>query len=258
MHSPHLLVEEPEVGVRLLRLNRPRQKNALSTPLLSSLAQALGEADSDPTVRCAVITGSAVVFAAGADIGEMASKDTRGGLDDVRVDHWRSLRAVRKPIVAAVNGWCLGAGNELLMCCDLVIAGEDARFGQPEINLGIMPGAGGTSLLPRLVGRTRAMRMVLLGDPMDAREAWQAGLVNEVVAPAETLPTALRMARRLAAQAPLAIHQAKASVKAALETTLSPHHTLERQAFSITLGSDDKAEGVSAFLEKRAPAWTGR
>ncbi|PWR17625.1 enoyl-CoA hydratase-related protein [Zavarzinia compransoris] len=258
MSEHHVVTEMPQPGVRLIRLNRPERRNALSTAVLAAVAAALTAADQDGDIRCLVLTGGPEVFAAGADIDELAEKDARGGLDDARVRHWTAIRGIRKPIVAAVNGWCLGAGNELLMCCDLAVAGRDARFGQPELNLGIIPGAGGTSLLPRLIGRARAMRLVLLGDALDAEEAKAAGLITDVVEPDEVLPAALALARRLADRAPLAIAEAKLSINAALETPLTLHHVLERQAFSITLGSADKREGVAAFREKRAAQWQGR
>lgn len=257
MSDQHIVTETVHPGVRLIRLNRPERRNALATALLGDVAAGLAEADRDETVKVIVLTGGPTVFAAGADIDELAAKTAAGGLADERIRHWAAIRATRKPVIAAVNGWCLGAGNELLMCCDLVVAGESARFGQPETNLGIIPGAGGTSLLPRLIGKTRAMHMVLLGEAISAKDARDAGLVNQVVADALVLATALDMALRLAGRAPLAVIQAKASINAALEMPLAAHHGLERQAFALTLGSDDKTEGVRAFKERRAPVWPG-
>lgn len=258
MSDQPVIVETIEAGVRLIRLNRPERRNALATAMLGEIAAHVAEADRDGTIKVIVLTGGPTVFAAGADIDELALKTPALGLEDERCRHWASIRATRKPVIAAVNGWCLGAGNELLMCCDLAIAGENARFGQPEINLGIIPGAGGTALLPRLVGKTRAMQMVLLGETISAGDAREAGLVNQVVADSAVLAAALDLATRLAARAPLAVMQAKASINAALETPLTAHHGLERQAFALTLGSEDKAEGVRAFKEKRLPAWQSR
>lgn len=181
IETPALIVESGDEGVLLLRLNRAEKRNALSTPLLRELGRSLAEAATDDAIRCVVLTGSDKVFAAGADLTEIAAKDVAGALADPRPGIWSGIRFFPKPLLAAVEGWCLGAGNELLMCCDLAIAGASARFGQPETNLGIMPGAGGTATLPRLVGRSAAMKMVLLGEPIDASTALALGLVAEVV-----------------------------------------------------------------------------
>jgi enoyl-CoA hydratase len=252
-----LLAEPKGEGVLLLRLNRPEKRNALATDLLSRVAEALDAAAADPAVRVAVITGSDRFFAAGADIKELATRDTNGALSDPRPAIWARIRGFAKPLIAAVEGWSLGAGNELVMCCDLVVSGESGKFGQPETNLGIIPGAGGTATLPRLVGRSRAMRMVLLGEPLDAREAMTAGLVCDVVEDGQALTVALAMAATLASRAPLAIQQGKAMVRAAFETTQAAHLTLERQAFSALFGTQDKQEGTTAFFEKRSPEWKG-
>ena len=256
--QPMLIVERVAEHIALIRLNRPEKRNALATDLLGTLADALDEAERDEALRCVVITGSDRFFAAGADINEMASRATAGALADPRPAIWGRIRNFAKPMLAAVEGWSLGAGNELVMCCDLVIAGESAKFGQPESNLGIIPGAGGTAVLPRLVGRARAMKMVLLGDPLSARDALVAGLVSDVVEDGAALSAALAMAARLAGRAPLAMRQGKALVKAAFEMPLTAHLTMERQAFSALFGTADKAEGVSAFLEKRDAQWTGK
>jgi enoyl-CoA hydratase len=251
-----VLIERPSDGVALLRLNQPERRNALATPMLSAVADALDEAAADASLRCVVITGDAKAFAAGADINELA--DTATAAADTRPGLWTRIRAFPKPLVAAVEGWCLGAGNELLMCCDLSIASTGARFGQPETNLGIMPGAGGVATLTRLVGRTLAMKMVLLGDRVGAAEALAAGLVTELAEPDQTVPRALAMAARLASRPPLALRTAKACVLQALELAHAEHLKREREAYVSLLRSDDKQEGVAAFLEKRAPVWTGR
>lgn len=253
-----LLRERHGEHVLVLRLNRPEKFNALATDLLEQLAQALDEASSDPGVRAAVITGSDKVFAAGADIAELASRQTDGALNDPRPAIWSRIRNFPKPLIAAVEGWSLGAGNELVMCCDLAVSGERGKFGQPETNLGIIPGAGGTATLPRLVGRSLAMKMVLLGTPISAREALAAGLVCEVVEDGKALEAAVAMAERIASRAPLAMQQGKAMVRASFDTTQSTHLTMERQAFSALFGTADKVEGTTAFLEKREPQWTGR
>ena len=252
-----LIIENPGAHVRVIRLNRPEKRNALATDLLTAIAEALEAAARDDALRCVVITGADKFFAAGADINELAKRDTAGALADPRPAIWGRIRGFAKPLIAAVEGWSLGAGNELVMCCDLVVAGSGAKFGQPETNLGIIPGAGGTALLPRLVGRSRAMKMVLLGDPMGAEEAWAAGLVAEVVDDGAALAGALALAERIAARAPVAMRQGKALVNAALDTHLSAHLVMERQGFSALFGTEDKKEGVTAFFEKRPAVWRG-
>lgn len=253
-----LLVEHVADTVLLLRLNRPDKRNALATDLLSRIAGALDDAASDSSVRAVVITGSDRIFAAGADINELAARNVDGALSDPRPTIWARIRGFAKPLIGAVEGWSLGAGNELVMCCDLVVAGQSAKFGQPETNLGIIPGAGGTAILPRLVGRSRAMKMVLLGDPMSAAEALHSGLIAEIAEDGQALAVALDLAARIAARAPLAMQQSKSMVRAAFDTHQSAHLLLERQAFSALFGTADKREGTSAFFEKRDPAWSGK
>jgi enoyl-CoA hydratase len=256
--EPLLILDDPAPGVRRLRLNRPDRRNALATPLLAELALALADADRDDAVRCVVVTGGDKIFAAGADIKEMADKSASAAVVDPRGGLWTAIRAVSKPLVAAVNGWCLGAGCELLMCCDLSVAASDARFGQPETNLGIIPGAGGTATLPRLVGRTAAMKMVLLGEAISAGDAQALGLVTEVVEPDQVEARSLEMAAAIAGRAPVAMRQAKAMIRQAFELPHAGHLAAERQAFSLLFATDDKREGVQAFLERRPPVWTGR
>lgn len=258
MTSAELLIESPANDVRLLRLNRPEKRNALATLLLKDIAEALEAGDVDDNVRAFVITGGDKIFAAGADINEMAPKGAPEGLADVRPGLWARIRGTRKPIVAAVEGWCLGAGNELLMCCDIAIASKEAKFGQPETNLGIIPGAGGGATLARLVGRARAMKMVLTGAAITADEALQYGLVAEIVEPGGATKRAVELAKEIAARAPLAMQQAKAVVNAAFDLPHAAHLTFERQAFSLLFSTEDKKEGVAAFLEKKKPEWKGK
>jgi len=253
-----LVVEGPTDGVLLLRLNRPEKRNALATDLLTALADALDAAAADGATRGVVITGGDRVFAAGADINQLAVMDRAAALADARPAIWARIRAFPKPLIAAVEGWSLGAGNELVMCCDLALAGEGAKFGQPETNLGIVPGAGGTATLARLVGRSLAMRMVLTGEPITARQAEAAGLVSEVVPDGDALAAATALARNIAARAPLAMQQGKALIRAAFDTVHDEHLKIERQGFSDLFASADKTEGVAAFLERRTPAWSGR
>ncbi len=252
-----LLAERGADGVLKLTLNNPEKRNALATPMLCLIADILDSVGDDAAVRCVVISGSSKVFAAGADINELAQKDTAGALSDVRPMIWSRIRAFPKPIVAAVEGWCLGAGNELLMCCDLAVAGASAKFGQPESNLGIIPGAGGTATLPRIVGRMNAMHMVLLGQPIDSATAQRLGLVLEVVEDGAALARAGELAAAIAARAPVAVRQAKALVDAAFDLPHTAHLAAERQAFSALFGTEDKREGLASFMEKRSPDWKG-
>jgi enoyl-CoA hydratase len=252
-----VLVQRNDQGVCRITLNNATKRNALATPVLRLVADTLDSLRDDDEVRCIVLTGGDTVFAAGADIGELAEKDVAGALADARPGIWARIRSFPKPIVAAVEGWCLGAGNELLMCCDLAIAGEGAKFGQPETNLGIIPGAGGTATLPRIVGRMNAMAMVLLGQPIDSHTAMRLGLVLEVVETGSAIARAEELAAQIAGRAPVAIRQGKALVNAAFELPHPAHLAAERQAFSALFGTADKSEGIAAFRERRAAKWTG-
>lgn len=251
-------VQRGEDHICRITLNNPEKRNALATPVLRLVADSLDYVRDDDTIRCVIITGTTSVFAAGADINELAEKDVAAALADIRPGVWARIRNFPKPIVAAVEGWCLGAGNELLMCCDLAVAGESAKFGQPETNLGIIPGAGGTATLPRVVGRMPAMSMVLLGQAIDSHMAQRLGLVLEVVADGKALERADELAKLIAARAPVAVRQGKALVNAAFELPHSAHLAAERQAFSALFGTADKTEGIDAFKGKRPANWTGR
>ena len=252
------IVDRARGAIWLLTLNRPAARNALTTSLLARLAATLAAAEADEAVRAVVLTGGPDCFAVGADIGELVDKDEAAATADPRVAHWAAIRGFAKPLVAAVNGWCGGGGNELAMACDIVIAGDNASFGQPEINLALLPGAGGTQLLPRLVGRPLAMKMVLAGTPIRATEALAAGLVTELVPAAETITRALELAAKIAEKSPLALRLAKAAVRAAYELPLAEGLALERRSFAQLCGTADKQEGVAAFLEKRKPRFVGR
>jgi len=257
MAEKELLIDGPREGVTVLTLNRPDKMNALATSVLRQIAEAIEACDADNDVRAIVLTGGDKVFAAGADINEIRTKDAAGGLADLRPAIWSRIRSARKPIIAAVEGYCLGAGNELLMCADIAVAGKGAKFGQPETNLGIIPGAGGAALLPRIVGGQKAMRMVLLGEFISAQEALDYGLVSEVTDQGAATQRANELAIKIAKRAPLAIMQGKAIVKAAQDMPLTAHLAQERQAFSLLFSTADKAEGITAFLDKRKPNWTG-
>lgn len=256
---PHTLaVTTPVAGVRLITLQRPQALNALNTELLGELAAELEAAEHDSQTRVVVITGSRKAFAAGADIHEMAERDLVGILNDPRVGYWQRIGTFRKPLIAAVNGFCLGGGCELAMHADILIAGEDARFGQPEINLGIMPGAGGTQRLLHAVGKSLAMQMVLTGQPIDARHAQRAGLVSEVTQPEFTVERALQVAASIAEKAPLAVRLAKEALLKAQDLDLASGLRFERQAFTVLAGTADRREGIQAFQEKRRPTFTGQ
>lgn len=256
--SELLLLNPRDTGVCLITLNRPEVLNALNTQLLGELAAALERLEQDDACRAVVITGSRKAFAAGADIDEMAARDAIGILNDPRVAHWQRIACFAKPIVAAVNGFALGGGCELAMHADILVAGTDARFGQPEINLGIMPGAGGTQRLLRAVGKSMAMQMVLTGEAIDARTAQRAGLVSEITQPEFTVERALAIAQRIACKAPLAVRLAKEALLKAMDTDLATGLRFERHAFTVLAASADRSEGIRAFQEKRVPVFTGR
>lgn len=254
----YVSVATPANGVCLLTLSRPSARNALNTPMLDALASCLQALAQDPEVRVAVLTGNERAFAAGADLHEMAERDLVGILNDPRVALWQSIAAFPKPLIAAVNGLALGGGCELAMHADIIIAGEGARFGQPEIHLGIMPGAGGTQRLLHAVGKALAMQMVLTGEPIEARQALRAGLVSEVCPPELVVERAIAIAAVIAGKAPLAARLAKEAVLKAQDVDLASGLRLERQAFTLLAGTADRNEGLKAFIEKRAPQYLGR
>ncbi|MFQ5972972.1 MAG: enoyl-CoA hydratase-related protein, partial [Alphaproteobacteria bacterium] len=248
-----IVVSGARPGVLLITLDRPQVRNALRTAMLAEIAHALDDAARDDGVRCVVLTGGAKVFAAGADIKEMAELDRVSAARNPRFEHWDSIRRFPKPLIAAVNGYALGGGNELAMHADIVIAGADARFGQPEVNLGAVPGAGGTQRLTRIVGKPLAMKMILAGELIDAEAALRAGLVTEVAEPERVLDRALDLAESIAAKPPLAVRAAKEAVLAAYEMTLEAGLRFERRAYLDMFATEDLAEGVRAFAEKRKP-----
>jgi enoyl-CoA hydratase len=249
----------PAEGVALVTIDREDVLNALSFDLLDELAAILERLDGDPSCRAIVLTGSGTrAFAAGADIRELARQTPVSLLREDRFAVWDRIGGIRTPMIAAVRGFALGGGCELALSCDIVIAAEDASFGQPEINLGVMPGAGGTQRLTRAIGKARAMDLILTGRTIDAVAAERMGLVSRVVAPADTLGTALDLAVRIAGQAPVAVLAAKESIKLADELPLSAGLQHERQAFYLLFASEDQGEGMAAFVEKRRPQWKGR
>jgi len=249
----------PVDGVALVVLDRPDVLNALDFALIEALTDALEALDRDPDCRAIVITGAGDrAFAAGADVPELARQSPTSLTVDDTFHRWERIKRVRKPLIAAVRGFALGGGCELAMSCDLIVAGDDARFGQPEISIGVMPGAGGTQRLTRAIGVARAMEMVLTGRTMRADEAFAAGLVTRVVPTAETMESALQLADSIATMPPLAARAAKRSVLAAAELPLPAGLRAEREAFFDLFATADQREGMRAFQEKRRPTWTGR
>jgi enoyl-CoA hydratase len=249
----------PVDAVALVTIDRPAALNALSFDLLDELADALDRLDRDPACRAIVLTGSGDrAFAAGADIKELARQTPITLLVEDRFSVWERIGAVRTPVIAAVRGFALGGGCELALTCDLIVAGDDAQFGQPEINLGVMPGAGGTQRLTRAIGKARAMDLVLTGRTIAADEAASMGLVSRVVPSAETIEAALELAATIASKAPVAVLAAKEAVKLADELALGDGLRHERRAFFGLFASDDQGEGMAAFVEKRRPEWKGR
>jgi enoyl-CoA hydratase len=253
----YILVERQE-NVGIATLNRPKELNALNFQLVSELAQALDEFDRDDTIRCIVLTGAGdKAFAAGADIKEMADKSPidmmMGGFEA-----WIRIRTVRKPMIAAVGGYAFGGGCELAMHCDMIIASENARFGQPEIKIGVIPGAGGTQRLARTFGKFRTMEMVLTGEPFTAQEMADHGLVNRVVPKGEHLNEALKLAKMIAERPPLAVRLGKDAVLAAFETSLQEGLEIERKNFFLLFATEDMREGMRAFIEKRKAEFKGR
>ena len=253
-----LIVETPADGVQLIRLNRPQALNALNSQLLGELSQALDAAEADEGVRCLVLTGSERAFAAGADIKEMSDKTyAQMFSQDFFTPAARRIEQFRKPIIAAVAGFALGGGCELAMMCDFIIAAEKAKFGQPEINLGVMPGIGGTQRLTRFVGKSKAMDMILTARMMDAAEAERAGLVSRVVAADKLIEEVVAAAAKIAGQSPLAVMMNKELVNTAYETTLTAGVAVERRLFHSLFAFDDQKEGMAAFSEKRPAKFTG-
>ena len=250
--SYQTLLVEPHDHTLLVRLNRPEALNALNLTLMQELAAVLTEADQNDKIRCIILTGSEKAFAAGADVREMATKSfTDVFQSDLFGPEAEAIQRVRKPIIAAVAGFCLGGGCELAMICDFILAADTAKFGQPEINLGIIAGMGGTQRLTRAVGKAKSMEMQLTGRFMDAVEAERAGLVARIVPAADLLDDALKTAAKIAAKSQIAVKAAKEAVNRAQETTLREGLLLERRLFHAMFATQDQKEGMAAFVEKR-------
>ena len=255
--SELVLVERDE-PIAVVLLNRPDALNALSDELMEELVGSLEELDRDEAVRCIVLGGNDKAFAAGADIGELARSSAIDLYYQRRIERWDAIRALRTPLVAAVSGYCLGGGCELAMLCDLIVASETAQFGQPEINLGLMPGAGGTQRLTRAVGKALAMDVILSGRFLSADEALAAGLVARVAPEGEWLDEAKRVAQEIASKAPIATRLAKEGVDRAYEGPLQLGLEYERRLLYLAFASEDTKEGLTAFMEKRKPEWKAR
>ncbi len=253
------VIVETKGHVGLITLNRPKALNALSSALVAELGQALDAFEADDEIGAIVITGSEKAFAAGADIKEMSAKSfTDCYLGNFITKGWEAVTKVRKPVIAAVAGFALGGGCEVAMMCDFILAGDNAKFGQPEITLGIIPGAGGTQRLTRFVGKSKAMEMVLTGRLIDATEAERCGLVSRVVPTAELLDEALKVAERIASMGRVATLAAKECVNKAYETTLAEGVQFERRLFHALFATEDQKEGMAAFAEKRQPNFKNR
>ncbi len=248
--------KDPPIAV--VRMNRPDALNALNLEMVRSLVKALDELEADPDIKVVVLTGTERAFSVGADIKEMSSLELPEVYLRGHRQLWDRVRRFKKPIIAAVSGYCLGGGFELAMSCDMIVASDDARFGQPEINVALIPGEGGTQRIARAAGRLIAMELILTGRFITAREAYMRGLVNRLVPRELLLDHAKRLARELASKSPLALALAKDAVNAAWETTLSAGLDYERRNFILALFSEDGREGVRAFIEKRQPQYKGR
>jgi enoyl-CoA hydratase len=256
--SEALVLVERDEPIAVVTLNRPDRMNALSEPLMEELVAALTELDRDEKIRCIVLAGNDKAFAAGADIGEMATASAMEMLYARRVERWDAIRKLWTPLVAAVSGYCLGGGNELAMSCDLIVASETAQFGQPETSLGIIPGAGGTQRLTRAIGKAKAMDVILSGRFLTAEEAERAGLVARVVGPDAWLDEAKSVAREIASKGPVAQRLAKEAVNRAFDTTLDHGLEHERRLLYLAFASEDAHEGLTAFGEKRPPEFKGK
>ncbi len=260
MQTPEfiLVTTNYDTHIALIQLNRPKELNALNLQLMLELKEALRELDANDDVRAIIITGNERAFAAGADIKQMAGKSAIDMLNIDQFTTWDSIKKTKKPIIAAVSGFALGGGCELCMTCDMIVASETAKFGQPEIKIGVMPGAGGTQRLTRAVGKALAMEMVLTGKFISADEALAAGLINRVVPVELYMNEALKLAREIAAQSPVAVRLAKESVLQAYNGSLDEGLVFERKNFYLLFAGEDQKEGMAAFVEKRAPLFKGK
>ena len=253
-----LLIERPSNDIVVFRINRPQVRNALNLEVRTRLADEITRYGADPDIRCLIITGSDTAFAAGADIGEMAEAGPVEVMARNVQQYWRAIMNCPKPLIAAVEGFTLGGGLELALCADIIVAGEGARLGLPEVKLGILPGGGGTQKLARLVGSKRAMLLLMTGRMFSAAEALSMGVISEVAATGQALPRAIEIASEIAAMAPIAVMQIKEIVNAGLNAPLDTALMLERKAFQLLFATRDQKEGMAAFKEKRKPKFEGK
>ena len=256
MTATDVVLAERDGAVGIARLNRPDARNALSAELMERLTQVVEEWDADPEVRCIVIAGSDDYFAAGADIKALRERSFQEAMTTPTAAHWTRIAATRTPMIAAVSGFALGGGCELALSCDMIVASESAEFGQPEITLGIIPGAGGTQRLTRVLGKQRAMELVLTGRRVNAQEAHAMGIVNRI--DTRWLESAVELAHVVARRAPIAVRLGKQAVQAADETGLAAGVAYERRLYELAMATEDRIEGMSAFIEKRRPEFRGR
>lgn len=261
MEYQYILYDKSE-GIATITVNRPEVRNALTQALMEEMGQAVAAAEADPEVKVLILTGAGEkAFVAGADINEVGERNTiteLGPKSKARRDVYKDLEHLSKPSIAAINGYALGGGCELALACTIRIASEKAKFGQPEINLGIIPGLGGTQRLTRTVGKAKAMELILTGDIINAEEALRIGLVNKVVAPEQVMEEARTMAKKMASKPPVALRVAKDAIDYGCDMSLDAALEFENRLYAIVNGSADKAEGVAAFFEKRSPVWQGK
>jgi enoyl-CoA hydratase len=257
-HAHHVLASRISEHVALIRFDRPEKKNALHSSMVIAMAEHLDIFAADRSVRCVVLTGTETMFAAGADIKEMLARGPSGTSNNpLRVAAWRRFETFPKPIIAAVNGIAFGAGSEIALACDFIVAGHNARFGQPEVKIGGMAGDGGTQRLPRKIGPAMAAYMLMTGDPIDAETAFRLGLAIELCEPSQTVARAIEIATVIASRAPIAVQNTKACIRAAVGATLENGIAFERDAIWRNSMTDDRREGMTAFVEKRAPVFSG-
>ena len=258
MTEPVVLLERPADGVALIRINRPDARNALNMEVRRLIAKYMLELSEDDSVRCVVLTGNEKSFAAGADLKEMATLDSIAAMRRKTDKLWRDMASCTKPVIAAVSGLALGGGSEMAMACDIIIAAESTKFGQPEVKVGVMPGGGGTQRLIRAVGKYKAMKICLTGELFTAREAFDMGLVSEVVPDGEAERRAVAMATQIASLPPISVQQTKEVILAGQDVSLDAALRLETKALQLLFSSQDQKEGAAAFMQKRSPKFTGK
>lgn len=258
MQYDNIILSTPADGVGAVQLNRPKVLNALNTKTMSEILHAMKEYDADPNIRCMVLHGDERAFAAGADIREMSDATAVQMMVRNPFSAWEDMRGIKKPIIAAVSGFALGGGCELAMLCDMIVASETAQFGQPEIKLGLIPGAGGTQRMTKAIGKARTMDLVLTGRNFTAQEAFDMGLVSRIVPAAEWLEAAIGMAKEIASMPAIAVREGKEAVLKSFDLSIEMGLEFERKNFYLLLTTDDAHEGMKAFMEKRMPVWKGQ